>query len=314
MSCRSLQCKENKNWKFFYQLKTPESVREDNVRLQKFWQVISTFLYPSGATRIKFAADAFNLICGILETKQTNCTNICQFANGKPFLCIHKLCWEIQKNWWNIHSLCICSMAYLWIEDDNLKMIEQKTATVLTMLNLYYGNSLHHLSYNKKLLWAQCCAPKIKLCFSKYILNLQCYYFSYLWSTVRSNIKCIPSGLVFNKLLTIAIVGSSEHQQEQLTCKYLVNHFIWNEIALAVNEIEPVFLCKILTKNEFFIMALLNTVEDWQFSRLTSITTEPQPGAESQAMVAILFGRIGCWDASIHFFNFFFKTPSFPLP
>lgn len=50
-------------------------------------------------------------------------------------------------------------------------------------------------------------------------------------------------------------------------------------------------------------MALLNTVEDWQFSKLTAITTEPQPDAKSQATVAIIFGRIGCWNASSHWIS-----------
>lgn len=73
--------------KAFSQLKTSESLSELDwsVRLHKFWQVISTSLYPSRATRIKFAADAFNFICGILQTKQTNYRNLCQFANGKSY-------------------------------------------------------------------------------------------------------------------------------------------------------------------------------------------------------------------------------------
>lgn len=72
-------------WKAFSQLKTSESLSELDwsVRLHKFWQVISTFLYPRGATRIKFAADALNFVCEILQTKQTNYRNLCQFANGK---------------------------------------------------------------------------------------------------------------------------------------------------------------------------------------------------------------------------------------
>jgi len=36
-------------------------------------------------------------------------------------------------------------MAYLWIGDYNLKMIEKENTTALSMLNLYYGNLLHHL-------------------------------------------------------------------------------------------------------------------------------------------------------------------------
>lgn len=73
--------------KAFSQLKTLESLSELDwsVRLHKFWQVISTFLYPRRATRIKFAADAFNFVCGILQTKQTNYRNVCQFASGKSY-------------------------------------------------------------------------------------------------------------------------------------------------------------------------------------------------------------------------------------
>jgi len=54
-------------------------------------------------------------------------------------LSTHNLCWAIKKNWWNTHSLCIWSMAYLWIGDYNLKMIEKENTTALSMLNLYYG-------------------------------------------------------------------------------------------------------------------------------------------------------------------------------
>lgn len=51
---------------------------------------------------------------------------------------------------------------------------------------------------------------------------------------------------------------------------------------------EPVFLCKVLSKKGSFINALLNT------AGVTDITTEPQLDAKSLPMVAIIFGKIGC--------------------
>lgn len=131
LSCRSQVYNGKKIFlKAFSRLRTSESLSELDwsVRLHKFWQVISTFLYPSGATRIKCAADAFNFVCGILQTKQTNYRNVCQFASGKSYPVYSKFCGAIKKNWWDTHSSCLCFVAQLWTENGNLKMMEQENS------------------------------------------------------------------------------------------------------------------------------------------------------------------------------------------
>lgn len=138
---------EKKFLKAFSQLKTSESQSELDwsVRLHKFWQVISTFLHPSGATRIKFAADAFNFICGILQTKQTNCRKYVSLPMESHILSICKFCGAMKKDWWDMHSSCLCFVARLWTENGNLKMMEQENSPALSMLTLCCDNFLHHL-------------------------------------------------------------------------------------------------------------------------------------------------------------------------
>lgn len=60
-------------------------------------------------------------------------------------LSTRKFCGAIKKNWWDMHSLCICFVAQPWTEIGNHKMIEQENSTALSMLTLYCDNFLRRL-------------------------------------------------------------------------------------------------------------------------------------------------------------------------
>lgn len=112
LSCRSQVYNGKKViWKAFSQLKTSESLLDRSVRLHKFWQVISTFLYPRGATRIKFAADALNFSVEFCRQNRQITETYVNLPMESHILSTHKFCGAIKKNWWDMHSLCICFVA-----------------------------------------------------------------------------------------------------------------------------------------------------------------------------------------------------------
>lgn len=80
-------------------------------------------------------------------------------------LSTHKFCGAIKKNWWDIHSLCLCFVSQPSAENGNLKMIKQENSPALSMLTLYSDNFLHHLPVQQRLLWAQRCPSKNQITF-----------------------------------------------------------------------------------------------------------------------------------------------------